>query len=292
MVHADLHVHTRASDGSMEPEEALELAKKIGLKALSFTDHESLCGYYRAHNYARGLGLDLLPGIEMVTSHLGYEIHLLGYNFDPYSKELTSKLQVIRKERNELARQVIDRLQNLGFKISWAQAEKLIPSGGVLGKNHILYLMRQAGYIKNTEQTIRFLRQYLNSGGLAYIPYDGNPLSLAVSVIHNAGGFAVLAHPGLIGNDGIVNSIIDEGIDGLEVFYFYLGKNRGLHIRNYFKLARERRLLITGGTDFHGIYTPVEIGAMGISLTHLEKLNNYERGYSQACPLKEVPTLT
>ncbi|QGP93507.1 Phosphoribosyl 1,2-cyclic phosphate 1,2-diphosphodiesterase [Neomoorella glycerini] len=276
MVYADLHIHTLASDGSLAPAAALEQAKKIGLKALSFTDHESLAGYYQAYKYAREFDLDLLPGIEMVTSFKGQEIHLLGYNFDPYSPGLISALQTICRERNFLARQVIRRLQALGFNLSWEQALKLIPPGGVLGKNHILQLLRQNGYVQEPAQTIEFLRYYLAPGGLAYIPYDGNPLPRAVSLIHAAKGIAILAHPGLIRDEGLLKLILEEGIDGLEVFYYYLGDKGRDAIRYFYRLALDRGFLITGGTDFHGIYAPVEMGAMGISARMVARLKDYK----------------
>ncbi|WP_406678538.1 PHP domain-containing protein [Moorella sp. ACPs] len=276
LVYADLHIHTLCSDGSLAPAAVLEQAKKIGLKTLSFTDHESLAGYYQACDYARELDLDLLPGIEMVTCFKGQEIHLLGYNFDPYSPVLTSALQTICRERNILARKVIQRLQTLGFNISWEQALKLIPPGGVLGKNHILQLLRQAGYLQEPAQTIEFLRCYLSPGGLAYIPYEGNPLPRAIALIHAANGIAVLAHPGLIRDEGLLKHILEEGIDGLEVFYYYLGDKGRAAIRFFYRLALERRFLITGGTDFHGIYTPVQIGAMGISARMVKRLKDFK----------------
>ncbi|WP_258360514.1 PHP domain-containing protein [Moorella sulfitireducens] len=276
MVYADLHIHTLASDGSLAPVSVLEQAKKNGLKAISFTDHESLYGYYQACDYAHELALDLLPGIEMVTSIKGREIHLLGYNFDPYSPVLTSALQTICQERNLLARKVIQRLQTLGFNVSWEEALKLIPTGGVLGKNHILQLLRQAGYIQEPAQTIEFLRCYLSPGGLAYIPYEGNPLPRAIALIHAANGVAVLAHPGLIRDERLLRSILEEDIDGVEVFYYYLGDGRKDTIRYFYRLAVERGFLITGGTDFHGIYTPVAMGSMGISAGMVKRLKDFK----------------
>jgi len=292
LVYADLHIHTRASDGSLAPETILEQAKKIGLETLSFTDHESLAAYYQSCEYARELDLNLLPGIEMVASYRGHEIHLLGYNFNPHSKILISKLRTICQERNVIAKQVICRLQNFGFNISWEQAEILIPSSGVLGKNHILQVLRQAGYIKDQEQTITFLRQYLNTGGLAHIPYEGNPLAAAVALIHAAEGIAVLAHPGLIRDKDLIVPILEEGIDGLEVFYYYLGDMRRSYIRYFYNLAQDHQLLITGGTDFHGLYTPVKMGAMGISVSYVERLKNYKNYTPHPFTFKEALNLT
>lgn len=287
MVYADLHIHTLASDGSLAPGAALEKAREAGLRALSFTDHESLAGYFQGCSYARKLGLELLPGIEMVTSFKGQEIHLLGYNFDPCSPVLTSALQTICAERNTIAREVIRRLQLHGFNISWEQAVPLIPTGGVLGKNHILQLLRRSGDIQGPEQTREFLRRYLAPGGLAYIPYDGNPLSRAINLIHAANGIAVLAHPALIGDKTLLAAILDQGLDGIEVFYYYLGDNTKASIRYFYNLARKRRLLITGGSDFHGVYAPVKMGAMGVSAAMVTKLKEYNRNTSRLIPLPE-----
>lgn len=292
MVCADLHIHTNASDGSMDPAAILEQAKQMGLKALSFTDHESIAAYHQVKDYAHKLDLHLLPGIEMVASYKGQEIHLLGYNFNPYSKILTDKLHKICQERNAVARESIRLLQKFNFNISWEQAENLIPPGGVLGKNHILQLMRQAGYIQNRQETIAFLRQYLNAGGLVYIPYEGNPLAEAVTLIHAANGIAVLAHPGLIKDQNLIEAMLAEGIDGLEVFYYYLGDKRRDYIRYFYRLAKKNKLLITGGSDFHGIYTPVRIGAMGLSSSYMDKLIKYSNRRQQLSHFKEVSSLT
>ncbi|MGI9860271.1 PHP domain-containing protein [Moorella naiadis] len=277
MVYADLHIHTLASDGSMPPAATLEQAKLLGLKALSLTDHESVAGYYQVYKYARELGLELITGLEMVTSVAGQEIHLLGYGFDPFAPALVAALETISRERQVISYRIIQRLQSLGFKICWEQVQALIPPGGVMGKNHLLQVLRQNGYIAGQEETVAFLRHYLAPGGLAYIPYEGNPLPRAVELIHNTGGIAVLAHPGLIKDTRVLTTILEKGIDGLEVFYYYLGSNRREFIRYFYRLARERHLLMTGGTDFHGRYAPVKMGAAGISARMLARLKDYQQ---------------
>lgn len=274
----------------MSPSAILAQAKMIGLKALSFTDHESLIGYYKTYQLAQKLNLDLLPGIEMVTSYKGQEIHLLGYNFDPNHPKLISKIQTICQERNTIAKKTIERLQKLGFtNISWEQLIPLIPTGGVAGKNHILHVLREARYIKTKEQTYYFLRQYLAPGGQAYIHYEGNPLPKAIDLIHNANGIAVLAHPGLIRNQDLLKPILEENLDGLEVFYYYWGNKRKELIQYFYKIARERNLLITGGTDFHGIYSSVKMGSIGVSSHYIKKIKEYSYRKTKPTFLKEVP---
>ncbi|MDN5361944.1 MAG: 3,5-nucleoside bisphosphate phosphatase [Moorella sp. (in: firmicutes)] len=275
MVYADLHIHTLASDGSTPPAETLEQAKRIGLKALSLTDHESVAGYCQVYKYARELNLELLPGLEMVTSIGGQEIHLLGYGFDPFAPALIAALETICQERELISRRIIQRLQSLGFNISWEQVRALIPPGGVMGKNHLLQVLRHNGYIAGQEEAVEFLRRYLAPGGLAYIPYEGNPLPRAIELIHNTGGIAVLAHPGLIRDTRLLAAVLEKGIDGLEVFYYYLGSNRREFIQYFYHLARERHLLMTGGTDFHGLYAPVKMGAAGITAGMLARLKNH-----------------
>jgi hypothetical protein len=260
----DLHVHTLVSDGVATPLEMLDAAGEAGLSKLSFCDHDAL-GAYRHFGdmfaYARGLGIELVPGIELDTDHEGREVHLLGYGFDmndgPLNQHLNST-QKLRKERVMLqiavinrffGRQVIDLKQVLSplpsllptlNSQSPAGTDKLDPLKtsdslccfelrasvrDTLMKPHLVHAMLKQGLFSDYRAAAYWVSQN------AQVPVEVPKLRLAdaIGMVRGGGGEAVLAHPGYLvrENDILLGSLLDElvplGLSGLEVDYPYLG---------------------------------------------------------------------
>jgi len=256
---ADLHIHTTVSDGDIDPDTVVYFAARAGLKIIALTDHETTSGFKPANIAGKRFGVTVIPGVELLTEHRNREIHLLGYFTDPDSKHLQRELTELRNLRNVCAREAINRLKEFGFRINWSEVEKLAHDGGPVSKGHIVQAMSNAGYIKSRSDAIDFLKKYLNHQGLANIshPY---PFEDAVSMIRNSGGIPVLAHPGLIGDEGVVDELCCKGIEGIEVFYYYFGRSREELVQRYALKADQRKLLKTGGSDYHGTITPVVLG--------------------------------
>lgn len=258
----DLHIHTTASDGTTSPVKLLDEAKSAGLKTISLTDHESIAGMDSIYALAAQQEVTLIPGIEFLTCFQGKEVHLLGYCFDTDNQGFRSRIQDIRQKRNMTSIRIVDNLDRLGFKLDKEQFYKVAGGGGTIGKNHIIKALFKAGYLKTKEQAIDILRRHLSQNGLAYVVFTGHPFLEAVELIREADGIPVLAHPGLIRDDRLVVNLLNAAPVGLEVYYHYFGTNRRDLVIHYEKMARERGLITTGGSDYHGSYTPdVKLGS-------------------------------
>ncbi|HEY3315816.1 MAG TPA: PHP domain-containing protein [Bacillota bacterium] len=248
---ADLHVHTTASDGTLTPSEAVRAAVAAGLTAIGVTDHDTTAGLPEATQAARasGGGLRVVPGVEVNTdttiADRTREVHVLGYLFDPSSPALEAELQRLRTARYERARLILDRLVRLNLPVSFTRVRE-IAGGGPLGRPHIAQVLVEAGYAGSVREAFRL---YLGIGKPAYVErYKLSPEE-AVRLIRAAGGVAVLAHPGLIGDDSIIPPLVAAGLAGLEARYPEHSRSQ---TRRYVAMARRYGLVVTGGSDAHG----------------------------------------
>lgn len=259
----DLHVHTTASDGLLTPEEIIDLAMQIGLSGIAITDHDTVNGIQRAYDYIESklLELEFVPGIEINTDVEEGEVHILGYYIDAQYQELRRRLEEIKGFRRERAIKIIKQLAGLGLIISYKQVQRLA-GGDLIGRPHIAMALKENGYVDTVKDAFN---KYIGQGKPAYIPRYKFPPAEAIELIHRAGGIAVLAHPGLIKNQQMVEEIIDMGLDGVEVFYPEHDKSQ---IAFYKAMAFDHGLLITGGSDFHGqdsMESHSYLGAAGVT---------------------------
>ncbi|MFZ5639549.1 MAG: PHP domain-containing protein [Bacillota bacterium] len=277
----DLHIHTTSSDGNLRPEQVVELAAQAGLQVISLADHESTDGYARAAAAGRVLGVEVIPGVELVTSFEDHEIHLLGYCFNVKNRWFQKQLNELRKARTQCARKTVEKLNEFGFKIAWDDVLPFAQDGSTVSKGHIMQAMHEAGYIHSKMDAVNILKKYLNQQGLAYTCHD-YPFAYGVELIKKAGGIPVLAHPGLIGDDEVVERLLELGVEGIEVYYYYFGPRRAEFIARYGALAGERKLLMTGGSDYHGTITPVVLGELYVPPELAARLKEYKSIRRQA----------
>jgi len=244
----DLHVHTTASDGLLTPAEVIDMAVRLGLTGIAITDHDTLMGLKPAIEYlsANKIGLDFIPGIEINTDVERGEVHILGYYVDPGNEALSNRLAEIKVFRRERAWGMIRLLGEMGMPISAEEVENRA-QGDLIGRPHIAMALMDKGYVGSIKEAFD---KYIAQGRPAYVPRYKFPPAEAIALIHQAGGKAVLAHPGLIEDRKIIDEIIALGIDGLEVYYPEHNESQA----DYFKkLADRQGLLVTGGSDFHGM---------------------------------------
>lgn len=256
----DLHVHTTASDGKLTPEQVIRLAVDMGLDGLAITDHDTVNAIVPGLRYISQMGLDfeLIPGIEFNTETGPNDIHILGYFLDYTNSSLLLKLQELKRSRDGRAIKIVDRLKALGLPIELDRVKEYA-RGEVLGRPHIADAMIEKGYVRNREEAFD---KYLDSDRPAYVPrYKFTPLE-AMSLIHKCGGLAVLAHPGVIGDQSLVSDIISMGVDGLEVYY---PQHSELQTSCYKSMAERAGLLVTGGSDFHDPNERDNLGTVRIS---------------------------
>lgn len=247
---ADLHTHTTASDGMNRPSDNVRMAAEAGLGALAITDHDTVAGIPEALEAGKEIGIVVVPGVEISTAAKGKDIHVLGYGIDYRDERFIHRLLSLRDTRNSRNELIIARLNELGMPISIeeveAEANRNRRGDGTVGRPHIAQVLIDRGYVSDLREAFD---KYLAEGKAAYVnPPRIDPLT-AVEWIREAGGKAIVAHPGLYGEDELVESILDGGADGLEAYH---SDHDEAEESKYEKMAADRGKLITGGSDYHG----------------------------------------
>ena len=249
---ADLHLHTVASDGLYQPEELVKKAKEMGFATIAVTDHDTTDSVAEALKAGKKLGVDVIAGIEISSSDEGKEVHILGYNIDVNNKELKATLNKMTEHRKTIAAKMVSKLNELGVKISYDRVKE-IAGGNVVGRVHIATAMVEKGYIKEIKEA--FTDEYIGNNGKAFVgKYHISPKD-TIKLINNAGGVAVLAHPIYLGEDlkhseSKVAEYAKLGIEGIEAYY---SKHSPEQTEAYKVMAKKYNLLITGGSDCHGL---------------------------------------
>jgi len=246
MFQADLHCHSTCSDGTFTPRNLLLHAKEIGLSGISITDHDTIEAYIEAPQVARQLGLKLGSGVEFSSIFQGLSIHILGYDFDlqsPAIQELCKRHQKRRLERN---RGILDKLRRLGMPL--LEEDLLAIGGASVGRPHIAQLMTQKGYVATPVQAFNL---YIGDGKPCFESGEGISSEETIAIIHQGGGKAFLAHPHLLKHSGKVKELLKLPFKGIECYYArYLASQQ----TRWLKMAQEKGLLVSGGSDFHGAF--------------------------------------
>jgi predicted metal-dependent phosphoesterase TrpH len=248
---ADLHTHTTASDGMFRPAENVRLAKEAGLAAIAITDHDTVAGLSEALESGQAYGILVVPGVEISTAVIGKDIHILGYGFLPEDPVFLERLLSLRNVRNSRNDQILDKLGSLGMSVTRDELEavagKSRSGDGSVGRPHIAQALVDKGYVSTVREAFD---RYLGEGKPAFTsPPRIMPIE-AISWIHEAGGVAIVAHPGLYADDPLVLSLLDAGADGLEAFH---SDHDQMSEKKYEEWALSRGKLVTGGSDFHGV---------------------------------------
>lgn len=245
---SDLHTHTNFSDGSLSPEELLDKAKNIGLKYLAITDHDTIDGV--KYIYENGLypdkNLKVIFGIEFSALNPEHDIHIVGYNIDIYDGALSDMINEVLDARWTRFSQIVRNLQEKKYNIREAEVLQIAGSSRSIGRAHIARTLVKKGMFKTVREAFE---KVLGKNKPAYAPRYFPTVDEVVDVIRQAGGIAMLAHPGLIGDDNLVEEICRK-VDALEVYY---PAHNPFDIEKYLTLATRFNLIPGGGSDFHGI---------------------------------------
>ena len=249
MIAYDLHIHTTASDGVFSPSEVVEKAVQRHLMGIAITDHDASEGVEEGIRYAAEKYPDfqVIPGIEINTNEEKESIHVLGYGMDFRAAGWKYRLQEMRSWREERAQSMIERLQRLGYRIRYEEVEALAKSS--IGRPHIARALVMNRAVPTEKWAFDHL---LTRGKPAYVPRHPFTPWDAAQLIHQFGGLCVLAHPGLIKNQKMVQELLDRipgTFDGIEVHY---PAHQLYQVKKYTEYARQRDLFLTGGSDFHG----------------------------------------
>jgi predicted metal-dependent phosphoesterase TrpH len=246
----DLHIHTSCSDGALAPAQVVDLAAAMGLSAIGIADHDTLAGNEEAVARGRAVGLPVVPGVEISTHTMGVTFHVLGYGMRRTTATVSDCFAFLDESRRTRNPRMIARLQGLGVPITLEEVTAEA-SGAVLGRPHFARVLLKKGIVKTMQEAFD---RYLGRGKPGYADKERLSPRAACAVIREAGGLAVLAHPGTIEADhpGRLPDLLQEmcslGLAGLEAYY---SGHTSSQTRRYRKLAREHGLLVTGGSDFH-----------------------------------------
>jgi hypothetical protein len=244
----DLHLHTTASDGRCTPRELVERAARAGVSVMAATDHDTTAAVAEVRAAAHEHGIQVVNGIEITAVDNQRDIHVLGYFLNPEDEALGSFLLTQRAARVARVEAIGSRLSALGVPIA---VEPLLlqataENGRSIGRPQVARAMVDAGHVLNVQEAFD---GWLAHGRPGFVPREGASSEAVIQVIHGAGGIASLAHPGKLGLDQRLKALAHAGLDAVEVFH---PDHDAALVEQYRALARELRLLITGGSDFHG----------------------------------------
>ncbi len=250
----DLHSHSTFSDGSLTPEQLVEEGVAIGLAALALTDHDTVAGLPRFLAAGSGHPIRLVPGVEISVDCAHGVMHMLGYWMDLENPELVRQLEWIRDGRQLRNRDMLDKLNALGFAMTWEEVQSFAGED-VVGRPHFAQVMLKKGYVQDKNEAFD---RWLGDGKPGYADRPRLTDRVAVELIRQAGGVAVLAHPFTlrIGRDEMATlfqSLAEAGLAGVECYY---SEHSADLTRDYLELARQCHLVPTGGSDFHGEVAP------------------------------------
>ncbi|MBX3305141.1 MAG: PHP domain-containing protein [Nitrospira sp.] len=259
MSRLDLHLHTTHSDGSHTPSEVIGLAHQAGVTALAITDHDIMTGIAEAITAAEPCGIEVIPGVEVSSISGRSELHILGYFLDWHDSVLNERFKTLRDSRHRRNPKIIERLQSLGINITYEEVRALAGSDSV-GRPHIARALMDKQVVSSAKEAFD---RFLADGKPAYVPRDLPNPAEAIQWIKAAGGLAVLAHPTWVklADRSLIELLRDlksAGLDGVEVYY---STHAARQTREYLSLAQQLGLLVTGGSDFHGLTKPdIDVG--------------------------------
>ncbi|HPM04431.1 MAG TPA: PHP domain-containing protein [Candidatus Cloacimonas sp.] len=240
----NLHLHTNVSDGALSPARLIKRSQEIGLDLISITDHDTADAYRNLPETTHPLRI--LPGMEISSQHQGHDVHILAYGCDLRDKRLNEMTEMYLLGRRTRAIKMISLLGELGMKITLEEVVAVAGSRELIVRPHIAQVLVARGYCQTKNEAFD---KYIGNFKPAFVPKPEVSVSDAISVIHGAGGLAVIAHPGKLAKASFLDDFLPLGIDGLEVWH---PDHYQWEIDNFINIAQKNGLYLTGGSDFHG----------------------------------------
>jgi len=268
VLHADLHTHTDRSDGRLSPAQLVQRAVERRLRVLAVTDHDTVEGVDAAVAAAEPHDLTVLAGAELSVSLDDAELHLLAYGFDSGHDGLGERLGAMQEARRHRAWEMVDRLRKQGLEVEDAALRQQLSTTTAPGRPHVAAALVRSGHVDTLDDAFD---RYLGRDGPGFVAQPAFPADEALSLIHDAGGIGVLAHPGHWTPTLHVRRLVAAGLDGIEVYH----PSHGSSLRTYYRrMARSYDLLVTGGSDFHGHTAREEtrLGEIGLNVSRWERL--------------------
>src|ERR1039458_9262989 len=266
MAFVDLHLHSRFSDGTYGPEDLALPPHRSELAAIALTDHDSVEGCPDTARACAAPGIEFIAGTELTAEQDGNELHILGYCLDMGNARLLTQLARFQAVRQDRIREMVARLNRLKVPLS-ADAVFALANCRAPGRPHVARALVAAGLCGSLDEAFE---RFLKKNRPAWVPKFKMSGAEALELIHQAGGVAVLAHPGLNRTDEVIPGLVEAGMDGIECYHT---KHATATTERYLKIADRFHLLVTGGSDCHGMNKgkPL-IGTVKVPYHYLEKL--------------------
>jgi len=263
---ADLHIHSDQSDGAFNYREIIDYSVKIGLKAISITDHDDISALGIAQRYSRDWGLEFIPGIEISARQKNLDVHMLGYFIDFQNAFLKEYVEFFQNERLKRAEKIVRQLNKAGIPLAIETIKGVAPKGAI-GRPHIAEALVKQGLVNNYQEAFN---KYIGNGRPFALPkYKISP-EVAISLINHAGGMCVLAHPGNDITDELLHNLIKSGLEGIETIH---PRHTQAHVDHYREIVRKNGLIETGGSDCHGKNkSETLIGKMAVPYAFVEAM--------------------
>jgi 3',5'-nucleoside bisphosphate phosphatase len=254
----DLHTHTNYSDGSLNPEELVDLAIQSGVTVIAITDHDEIGALHGANSYAESKDITVVNGVELSIDYPltgSAHLHLLGLFIDYENEKLRKVLQDLKAAREKRIYEMVDRINTLGYDLKRNEIKSMVGHGSA-GRPHLAGLLIKKGIVRSVYEAFE---RFLSAGKPGHVSKKKLKIEPAIDLIHSAGGLAILAHPNSLRFDQyhkLGNEILKLqalGLDGIEAFYY----NHDRYFTQWLlEFANTHNLCISGGTDFHGAARP------------------------------------
>jgi predicted metal-dependent phosphoesterase TrpH len=271
---ADLHLHTTHSDGTFSPQRLVEEANACDLACIALTDHDTVNGIAETAERSRATGIEFVPGIELTAAVDEREFHVLGYfpSSDGWNDPgFRAEIRKFSDARVQRIHKIVTNLNAVGVDIRTDDVFALSGQGAP-GRLHVARALMHSGYVDTVDGAFG---RYLRKGQPGFAPKFRISAQEAIELIHRYGGVAVFAHPGIAGLDHRIADFIRWGLDGIEVWH---SKHRPGDARRYRAIAEQHHLLLTGGSDCHGMAKDqMLIGSVELAYEHVTKLKEYSK---------------
>jgi predicted metal-dependent phosphoesterase TrpH len=245
-MNVDLHLHSTASDGMLEPHALVDRAREAGLDVIALADHDTVAGVGPALD-AAGDRIHVVPAIEISATHRDRDLHFLGYWIDPTSDGMTDFAASATRARADRIRAMIRMLRNMDINVEFnAVLEEAGTDSSSLARPHLARVLWSQGLVGSVAEAFD---RFIGDDGPAYVPVQLVDVAGAIRLIHDAGGLAVWAHPPLPLLGSALREFVDAGLDGIEC---YRPRVAPADLDRLLGKARQHGLLVTGGSDWHG----------------------------------------
>jgi len=242
---ADMHTHTYYSDGRLSPEELIKKGRESGLEAIVVTDHDNFEAFYQVNDLASSYGVDTISGMEISTSYMNKELHLLAYSFDPTNTDLIDYAKIYKDKRKSRAHQMLHKLRGQGFDLSIDRLEDIVQKG-VHARPHIAQMLLEKEYVSSIKEAFD---NFLTYGKKGFVPISHIDTVEAIKLVKRARGVAIIAHPGKNTQPKTIHRLLHKGLDGIEYIH---PSHDPITSARYKGLVDSYWMSGSGGSDYHG----------------------------------------